>query len=101
MYTQNFINEMKTLLLQKKQEFENELKNLSEHTELGSDVDSQIQEAETDELNKDLILTLKKDLEKIDTALDKIKNGTYGIDSNGNKIAEDRLRILPWADKAI
>jgi RNA polymerase-binding transcription factor DksA len=40
-------------------------------------------------------------LEKIENALKKIETGTYGTDSEGKQISEERLRVLPWADKAI
>ena len=39
--------------------------------------------------------------EKIDKALLKIDNGTYGTDDEGKEISQERLAALPWADKAI
>ena len=44
---------------------------------------------------------LEEDLKKINAALEKIEAGTYGTDDEGKEIAEERLRILPWADKAL
>jgi RNA polymerase-binding transcription factor DksA len=44
---------------------------------------------------------LQKDLEKVEAALNKIANGTYGTDDDGKEISEARLRAIPWADKAI
>jgi RNA polymerase-binding transcription factor DksA len=101
MLNQEFVSEMKAALLQKKEELEGELKNLSPHTEEGSDVDSNAQEVQEDEVSQDLIATFKSDLEKINKALAKIEAGTYGTDDEGNAIDQERLRIIPWADKAI
>jgi len=54
-----------------------------------------------DEVNQNLTSRMNDDLEKIEKALQKIENGTYGTDDDGNEIGEDRLRAIPWADKAI
>ena len=101
MLSQSFLEEMKQVLLSKKQKLEEDLKGLSKHTELGSDIDSQVQEVEDDEVNQDLIVTIQSDLEKINKALNKIENRTYGIDDEGKEIPEERLRAIPWADKSI
>ena len=79
MLSQSFLEEMKQVLLSKKQKLEEDLEGLSKHTELGSDIDSQVQEVEDDEVNQDLIVTIQSDLEKINKALNKIENRTYGI----------------------
>jgi DnaK suppressor protein len=68
---------------------------------LREDLDSNAQEIAEDEVNQDVIFTIKKDLEKIEKALAKIEDGTYGLDDEGKEIGMDRLRALPWADKAI
>ena len=96
-----FIEEMKQKLLSEKQRLEKDLRGLSEHTELGSDLDSQIQEIEGDEVSRDLMAALKSDLAKINKALKKIEEGSYGLDDSGKEISEDRLKVLPWADKAL
>ena len=101
MHTQAFISEMKQKLLAEKTKLEAELKALIPHTELGDDLDSQVQEVEGDEVNQDLMATIKNDLEKINIALTKIQAGNYGLDDEGNEISEERLRVIPWADKAI
>ena len=47
-------------------------------------------------MEKDRIL-----LQEINSALAKIQNGIYGTDDEGKEISEERLRVLPWADKAL
>jgi RNA polymerase-binding transcription factor DksA len=101
MLSQDFIAEMKQALEEQKQKLSEELKSLSPHTELGEGYDEKISEAELDEVNHDLIERIKGDLEKIDKALAKVEQGTYGTDDQGKEIGEARLRALPWADKAI
>jgi RNA polymerase-binding transcription factor DksA len=44
---------------------------------------------------------MKSDLEKVSKALGKIEAGTYGTDDEGKEISEERLRAMPWADKAL
>jgi len=99
--TEDFIEEMKTKLLEEKQRLTEELSNLPGHLEIGSRSDENAKEAEDDEVNNSLKIRIEADLEKIETALAKIDAGTYGIDDSGRQISEDRLRALPWADKAI
>ncbi len=101
MISKSFIEEMKALLLKKQAELEMELKGLKPHEELGTDMDSSAQEVEHDEVSQDVIAAIHKDLEKIEKALQKISEGTYGIDDEGKEISEERLKVLPWADKAI
>lgn len=101
MLSQTFIDEMKQKLLQAKQKLQNDLAELKPHEELGADTDSSAQEVEDDEVSQDLIAKIKSDLEKINKALAKIENGTYGTDDSGKEITEERLRVLPWADKAL
>jgi RNA polymerase-binding transcription factor DksA len=101
MLSQQFIEEMKQKLLAAKKKLQEDLKGLVPHQELGEDLDSSAQEVEDDEVSQDVIARVKMDLEKINKALAKIENGTYGTDDDGNPIAEERLGALPWADKAI
>ncbi len=101
MLTQDFIEEMRQVLEAKKAELSEELSGLSSHTELGQDLEENAQEVQLDEISQDVIAVLKSDLEKIDIALQKIAAGTYGTDSEGKEISEARLRVIPWADKAI
>jgi RNA polymerase-binding transcription factor DksA len=101
MLNQEFIDEMKQALEAKKLELAEELAGLSPHTELGDDYEGNAQEVQLDEVSQDVMAVLKSDLEKIDSALQKIADGTYGTDSDGREISEARLRVIPWADKAI
>ncbi len=100
-YPPQFIDEMKQALLQQKAKLEQDLAGLQMHTEFGDDMDENAEEIAVDEVNQDLIARIKRDLEKIDKALNKIKQGTYGYDDNGKMIGEARLRAMPWADTAL
>jgi RNA polymerase-binding transcription factor DksA len=101
MLSQSFTDEMKQVLLNQKNKLENDLAGLTPHEELGGDLDSNVQEVEEDEVSRDMIARIKADLEKINKALAKISAGTYGTDEEGKEIPENRLRAIPWADKAI
>jgi|GEM_PF-1110158 len=101
MLSQQFIEEMKQSLIETKQKFQDELGGLKVHTEMGDDQGENAEEVELDEVNRDLTARMKADVAKIDKALVKIDEGTYGTDDDGKEIAEARLRVIPWADKAI
>lgn len=101
MLNQDFIEEMKVKLLEEKERLTTDVAAMSEHTELGREYDENAQEVELDDVNKDMRIRMEADLEKIDIALAKIEAGTYGVDDDGNEISEDRLRAIPWADKAL
>ncbi len=101
MLSQDFINEMKQKLEEQKTKFVTELAGLKPHEEVGDDYDENAQEVENDEVSQDLIARIKMDLEKVEMALVKIDQGTYGTDESGTEIGEARLRAMPWADKAI
>lgn len=101
MLSQEFIMEMKSKLLQEKARFEEDLNGLKVHSEIGDDLDENATEIQLDEVNQDVRQHMEDDLAKIDVALQKIEDGTYGIDQDGKEISEERLRVIPWADKAI
>lgn len=101
MLSNEFIEEMKTKLLEAKSHLEAELSGIHEHTEVGDDLDENATELQMDEVSQNLSESVTSDLEKINIALQKIANGTYGTDIDGNEIGQDRLRAIPWADKAI
>ncbi|MDE2312423.1 MAG: TraR/DksA family transcriptional regulator, partial [Patescibacteria group bacterium] len=67
----------------------------------GDTEDDNAEEVPVDEVNQDVIATMRADLAKINKALLKIENGGYGTDDAGQPISEERLRALPWADKAL
>lgn len=101
MLSQDFIAKMKTRLEDEKATLLNDLSGLQEHTEVGPEMDENATEVQIDDVNKDLIARMQSDLEKIEKALRKIEDGTYGTDDDGNEISEARLEAMPWADKAL
>lgn len=101
MLSQDFIEEMKSKLLAEQETLLNDLKGMPQHSEVGSDLDENATEVQLDDVNRDMSERINSDLEKIKIALQKIEDGTYGVDDEGNEISEDRLRVIPWADKAI
>ncbi len=101
MFSQEFLDEMKARLLETKNKLQEDLSGLSAHTEVGDDLDEAATELQMDEVNQDVISQMKSDLEKIDLALSKIEDGSYGLDQDGNPIREERLRVLPWAQSDI
>ena len=105
------IRATKKRLLTEKERLEQELHEIVERTSLSSDVE-QITEmstyddhpadlaSETFEREKDLALesNIQDLLAKVNTALEKIEDGTYGLcDSCGVEINPNRLEALPWA----
>ncbi len=101
MLSESFVEEMKQKLLEQKQKLMEDLKGLSAHTEMGDTDEDNAGEIAADEASQDVIALMKADLEKINKALFKIHNGSYGADDEGNEISEARLRAMPWADKAL
>lgn len=101
MLQQDFIKEMQGKLEAERARLQQDLAGLVPHTEVGPGYDESAQEVELDEVSQDLIARIKQDLAKIDKALAKIADGSYGTDDEGKEIGEERLRAMPWADKAI
>jgi RNA polymerase-binding transcription factor DksA len=101
MLDQEFIEEMKEELLASKSRLEQELAGLPEHVVMGDDLEANEDEVGPDEANADERAIIEADLKKIDKALAKIEDGSYGTDDDGHEISEARLRALPWADTAI
>ena len=101
MLPKEFIEEMKQRLLDQKQKLEQDLQGLSAHTEMGDDEDENAEEVNVDEASRDVMALMTADIAKIEKALSKIADGSYGTDNEGKEISEARLRALPWADKAI
>ena len=101
MLSQEFIEERKEQLIALKAKLTEELSGLKPHTELGNDFDDLASELQIDEVSQDLILRIQQDLAKIELALERIAEGTYGVDDEGNPISEERLVAMPYADKAV
>ena len=101
MISPQFIEEMKAKLLEEQKRLTDDLAGVASHTEVGEDYDENATEIQFDEANQDVAEVMRGDLAKIEKALAKIDNGTYGVDDDGKEISEERLRAIPWADKAI
>lgn len=98
---------LKKMLMEKKREIWNEVKQKL-FQQLGQEYKSEIATAldEGDKALTDLaeetgltLIDLRKDtLEKIDHALEKLEQGTYGIcEDCGAEISEQRLKAVPFA----
>ena len=79
-----------------KGEFPGEYK--PEYPEVGDKPDDNAYEVEQFETNLALSKGLEKKLEKVEAALQRIEDGTYGKDAQGKEIPEARLRAVPEAD---
>ncbi len=101
MLNQEFIEEMKAKLLAERDRLSADLAGAPAHTEIGREYDENAQEVELDDVSADIRLRVQSDLDQIEKALAKIEAGTYGTDDDGNEIAEERLRVLPWADRSV
>ena len=102
---------VKKKLLEEQERLESELHEVMERTALNADLErvSELNSyddhpadlaSETFEREKDLALegNISDLLEKVNTALEKIDEGTYGIcDSCGVEINTSRIEALPWA----
>ncbi|MEK7652071.1 MAG: hypothetical protein AAB351_02635 [Patescibacteria group bacterium] len=101
MPSKEFVEKMKERLLEEKERLSEELSELSSHTEMGDEDDENAQEVGNDEVSQDIAATLKADLGKIESALKRIEDGSYGMTAEGQEIPEARLEVLPWADSIV
>lgn len=101
MLSPEFIEQMKAKLLAEKERLTNDLAETPAHTEVGEDYDENATEIQFDEANQDVRAVVEQDLAKIEKALAKVEAGTYGTDDEGKEISEERLKVMPWADKAL
>jgi RNA polymerase-binding protein DksA len=108
------IDELKTQLLDEREELQAQLDAIEEdsfastQSELSGDVGLDDESADagtaTFEREKDLSIenNVRDLLQKIDRALKRIDDGTYGIcDRCGRPIAKARIKALPYADLCI
>ncbi|MGE5297831.1 MAG: TraR/DksA family transcriptional regulator [Acidobacteriaceae bacterium] len=79
-----------------KQEFPGEYK--PTFPELGSEEGDNASEVEVYETNLAVTQDLEARLTKVMSALERIKNGTYGKCKMGDDIEEERLKAVPEAD---
>ncbi len=107
------LEELKQKLLARKQKLEKGLEAIGEETErpgdyetryneIGTDKDENASEVEEYVDNLALEGNLEKQLADINRALEKMKNGTYGIcEKCGGEINIERLKIHPSAKKCM
>ncbi len=114
MLDKNIQEELKKKLLEEKKRIEENLakseigkKNVdreyeTKFEEIDRDQEENADEMEMYESNLAVDETMKAELEKIDAALERLENGTYGICSNCQKeIPLERLRIYPQAQRCL
>lgn len=67
-----------------------------------ADFAEQVTERENDEVLEGLLIEAKAEIQSIDRALKRLKQGTYGLCTTcGEAINRERLNILPDADHCI
>lgn len=101
MLDQNFIEKMQTRLIEEKERVELEIKKLKTPEEPmdNPDIEDLSNDATEDLLEEQLLAVHKNILAKIDDALLRIKDGTYGrCLICGAEISEEDLEKEPWAE---
>ncbi len=108
-----FVAEMKALLIVEKEKLEAQLSRFANPTEvsgnyetkfedIGPDADENASEVEMYADNIALEDNLEQQLEQVNAALARIEKGAYGICvKTGKEITEDRLRAYPAAETAL
>lgn len=109
-YSEKELEHFKALLLQEQQEVTEEVDKLKEsigeiddnEDDVSSSMDHHPGDIGTDEESKEtdyiLIERNLSKLKKINAALDRIDNGTYGVcEDTGKKISKERLEAIPYA----
>ncbi len=101
------LNKFEKLLLQERQRIVSEVmqiesENLGESEGLMGQDFSNFAEVGTDNYDREVYLKLAgaeaELVREIDDALDRIKNGTYGVcEGTGKPIPKKRLEVFPWA----
>lgn len=111
-FSQDFLDEMKALLLTMLDETEAELKQFTHKGEngdfeadfpdYGSEEDDDVKEVEAFMVNKPMQLVLEKKLRDVQKALTNLEKGTYGICKyTGEAIDERRLRARPTSSSSV
>ena len=101
MLSQNFIQKMKIKLEEERKAVEEKILKLKkpEVDEDNPDLDDLGHDAADDILEESLLSVHEGILEKIDNALERIKNNTYGICLKcGKQVEEEDLAKKPWAE---
>jgi len=91
-------------LLTQQQELSRRIEAIKSDFQKGRSADFSEQTTESE--NNEVLIRLKEDAEielrQVNNALDKIKQGNYGVcETCGEPIAEERLKVLPFASKCI
>jgi DnaK suppressor protein len=101
MLSQEFLNEIKNRLEEEKKQVEAKIAALQtpEETMENPSLDELAQDAEEDYLEESLLSVHKNILERINDALYRLKDGTFGrCIECGAEISEEDLRAEPWAE---
>jgi RNA polymerase-binding protein DksA len=104
MLSQEFKNKMQIRLEEEKKSVESEIAKLSAPEESMDNPDAEdiAQDATEDIVSQSLLSIHRNILEKIDNALYRIKDGTYGrCLLCGAKISETELEKEPWAEHCV
>lgn len=112
-FDKEFLQEIEKILLDQKTEITKKLKKMGEPTKAegdyetnyidrGDEEDDNVHEIEEYEVNKATEENLEKQLRDINSALDRLKNGTYGICKyTGKPIDKKRLLARPTSSASI
>ena len=102
MLDKEFIQKMKQRLEEEKTDVEQKIADLKkpEKPMENPELDDLAQDAAKDILEESSLSAFEIVLEKIDSALDRIKKNKYGICvKTGKEIPKERLELEPWADQ--
>lgn len=112
-FDKEFLQEIEKILLDQKTEITKKLEKIGEPTKAegdydtnyidrGDEEDDNVHEIEEYEVNKATEENLEKQLRDINSALDRLKNGTYGICKyTGKPIDKKRLLARPTSSASI
>ena len=113
-YSEDELQHFEELLQQQKKESQEEIESLKDSVQDLSSTEDDTSSSQThhsgnigsEEEEKETLFTLiekeKQKLAKIDAALDRIENGTYGVcQKTGQKIQKERLEAIPYAEYCV
>ena len=101
MLDKEFITQMKQKLEEEKQSLEQKIADITkpEKTIDNPDMDDLAYDAAEDIIEESTLSAYRDVLEKVENALLRVKEGTYGIGiTTGKEIARERLEDEPWAE---
>lgn len=108
-----FIQKQKEKLLEEKGRLEEELQSIADPDEknpehykarfedIGDGVDESAIEVYSYEQSLAVEQGLEEMLKKVNNALQRIEQGTYGQCEEGDEIEKERLKVIPWASTCI